>query len=435
MTFEVITLGCKVNSCESAAISEGFAAAGFTPAREGEAADVYIVNSCAVTAVSEKKARQVISRCKRDNPGCVTVLCGCFPQAYPEAASQVAGADIVTGNSAKGAIPEMVRNFLSEKIRCMKVEPLTRQFDEAAAGADVDRTRAFIKIEDGCDRFCTYCIIPTARGRVRSRTPADITAQAVKCVESGHKEIVLTGINLGCYGQELGLTLGDAVKAAAISGAERIHLGSLEPEMITDEEIEKLLSVPSLCPHFHLSLQSGCDATLKRMCRRYDTAKYREVVEKLRAAFPACSITTDIMVGFAGETEEEFAQSLAFAEEIGFAKIHVFPYSIRKGTVAAERSDQVTPQIKTERAHIMEELSKRLERGFLKKQAGTEKTVLIEKSRSDEYSHGLTDSYFEVRIYGEDIPRHSLVNVTITGARDGYCVGRLNGTISGKPDL
>lgn len=425
MTFEVITLGCKVNSCESAAISERFSEDGFTPAESGAPADVYIVNSCAVTAMSEKKARQVISRCKRDNPDCVTVLCGCFPQAYPEAAGKVAGADIVTGNSAKGAIPALVRKYLSEHIRCMKVDPMTRQFDEAAAGADVDRTRAFIKIEDGCDRFCTYCIIPTARGRVRSRTPEEITAQAVKCVESGHKEIVLTGINLGCYGQEFGLTLSDAVKAAAKSGAARIRLGSLEPEMMTAEEIDKLKSVPSLCPQFHLSLQSGCNETLKRMCRRYDTAEYRRVVERLRGAFPDCAITTDIMVGFAGETDEEFAKSMAFAEEMGFAKIHVFPYSIRKGTVAAGRSDQITPQIKTERAHEMEQLSVRLEQEFLKKQVGTRKTVLIEKKRSPEYSYGLTDSYFEVRIYGEDIPRHTLAEVDITAARDGYCVGRI----------
>ena len=425
MTFEVITLGCKVNSCESAAISERFSEDGFTHAESGAPADVYIVNSCAVTAMSEKKARQVISRCKRDNPDCVTVLCGCFPQAYPEAAGKVAGADIVTGNSAKGAIPALVRKYLSEHIRCMKVDPMTRQFDEAAAGADVDRTRAFIKIEDGCDRFCTYCIIPTARGRVRSRTPEEITAQAVKCVESGHKEIVLTGINLGCYGQEFGLTLSDAVKAAAKSGAARIRLGSLEPEMMTAEEIDKLKSVPSLCPQFHLSLQSGCNETLKRMCRRYDTAEYRRVVERLREAFPDCSITTDIMVGFAGETDEEFAKSMAFAEEMGFAKIHVFPYSIRKGTVAAGRSDQITPQIKTERAHEMERLSERLEQEFLKKQVGTRKTVLIEKKRSPEYSYGLTDSYFEVRIYGEDITRHTLAEVDITAARDGYCVGRI----------
>ena len=337
----------------------------------------------------------------------------------------MAGADIVTGNSAKGTIPALVRKYLSEHIRCMKVDPMTRQFDEAAAGADVDRTRAFIKIEDGCDRFCTYCIIPTARGRVRSRTPEEITAQAVKCVESGHKEIVLTGINLGCYGQEFGLTLSDAVKAAAKSGAARIRLGSLEPEMMTAEEIDKLKSVPSLCPQFHLSLQSGCNETLKRMCRRYDTAEYRRVVERLREAFPDCSITTDIMVGFAGETDEEFAKSMAFAEEMGFAKIHVFPYSIRKGTVAAGRSDQITPQIKTERAHEMEQLSVRLEQEFLKKQVGTRKTVLIEKKRSPEYSYGLTDSYFEVRIYGEDITRHTLAEVDITAARDGYCVGRI----------
>ena len=425
MTYEIITLGCKVNSCESAAIAQSMERAGFSRSDGAEPADVYIINSCAVTGMSEKKARQTVSRCKRQNPDGVVVLCGCFPQAYPEEAGGVKGADIVTGNGLKGSIPQLVQDYLDNRIRCMKVPPLTREFDEESAGADIDRTRAFIKIEDGCDRFCTYCIIPFSRGRVRSRRPEDITKQAKLCAESGHKEVVLTGINLGCYGQEYGLTLGDAVKAADVEGIERIRLGSLEPDMITDEEIAKFKSVDKLCPHFHLALQSGCDATLKRMCRRYTTSQYKEVADKLRAAYPDCAITTDIMVGFAGETEEEFAETMNFVAEMGFAKIHVFPYSIRKGTVAAVRSDQVMPSVRTARVKAMEQLAAELEQEYLKSQTGSVHSVLIEKKQSERYSHGLTESYIPVRIYGEEIPRHSLVRVRITGAEDGCCTGEL----------
>lgn len=425
MKYFIITLGCKVNSCESAAVAESFEREGFVRAAEGEIADVYVVNSCCVTGMAEKKTRQALSRCKKDNPECVAVLCGCFPQSYPEAARTAAGADIVVGNAEKGSICEMVKRYLGNKVRIISAKPLDREFDESSSGADIDRTRAFIKVEDGCDRFCSYCIIPFARGRVRSRKPEDISKQARLCAESGHKEIVLTGINLGCYGQELGLTLGDAIIAADVEGMERIRLSSLEPEMITDREIEKFKSTDKLCPHFHLALQSGCDETLRRMNRRYDTKMYREVAEKLRSAFPDCAITTDIMVGFAGETDEEFEESLKFAEEMRFAKIHVFPYSIRKGTIAAEQSDQVVPQIKSQRAAQMMKLGERLERQFLKEQLGSVQTVLIEKRRSEQYSHGFSGSYVPVRIYGEELERHSLVKVEITSAREGYCLGRI----------
>lgn len=422
MTYEIITFGCKVNSCESAAIAQSMERAGFERAA-ALPADVYIINSCAVTSVGEKKVRQAVSRCRRENPEAAVVLCGCLPQAYPEDAFKSTGADIVTGNHAKGRIPELVSDYLGERIRAMRVSPLTREFDEEAAGADIDRTRAFVKIEDGCDRFCTYCIIPFARGRVRSRTPEKIREQVAFCAESGHKEIVLTGINLGCYGQELGFDLEDAVRAADVAGIERIRLGSLEPDMMTDELIEKLAGEKKLCPHFHLALQSGCDETLKRMCRRYTTEQYAHVADKLREAFPGCAITTDIMAGFAGETDEEFLQSAEFVKHIGFAKLHVFPYSIRKGTVAAARDDHVVPQVKTARAKAMEKLAQEQEREFLETQKGTVHTVLIEKKRSEEYSYGLTESYIPVRIYGKEIPRHSLVTVRITEARDGYCTG------------
>lgn len=426
MTFKIITLGCKLNSCESAAIAESFLADGFDRAADGESADVYIVNSCAVTGTAVAKVRHELSRCRRENAEGVTVLCGCFPQSYPEEAGLNPDADIVTGNAEKGRLPEIVRTFMRNRVKSVKISPLTREFNESASVPDEDRTRAFIKIEDGCDRFCSYCIIPTARGRVRSLAPEKITEQAKRCVEHGHKEIVLTGINLGCYGRELGLTLSDAVNAAAKSGVPRIRLSSLEPEMMTDEEIDRLKTVEALCPHFHLSLQSGSDSVLKRMNRKYDTAQYKHVADKLREAFTGCSITTDIIVGFPEETDEEFLQTVNFAREIGFAKIHVFPYSLRKGTIAAVMA-QVPPSVRTDRVKMLTAAAKELELKFCDKQYGSVQTVLIEKPQSAQYSHGFTENYTPVRIFGEPIERHSMIKVKITGGSDGYCLGRVSG--------
>lgn len=424
MTFRIITLGCKLNSCESAAIAESFLADGFERAAEGESADVYIVNSCAVTGTAVAKVRHELSKCRRENPDGVTVLCGCFPQSYPEEAALNSGADIVTGNAEKGNLAAIVRTFMRDNVKTVKIAPLSRKFDESTSAPDEDRTRAFIKVEDGCDRFCSYCIIPTARGRVRSLAPDKITELAERCVAHGHKEIVLTGINLGCYGQELGLTLADAVEATAKSGVERIRLSSLEPEMMTDEEIERLRTVKSLCPHFHLSLQSGSDTVLKRMNRKYDTEQYRHVADKLRETFPNCSITTDIIVGFPEETDEEFLQTVDFVREIGFAKTHVFPYSLRKGTIAAVMK-QVPPSVRTDRVKMLTAAAKEMELKFCERQRDSVQTVLIEKPQSAEYSHGFTESYIPVRIYGANIERHSLVRVKILGSRDGYCTGKL----------
>lgn len=423
MKFSIITLGCKVNSCESAAIANAFTAAGYVQGEENKPADVYVINSCAVTGAGVKKARQAVSHCRTENPQAVVVLCGCYPQAYPEEAQSDTAADIITGNMNKAELPALVTKFLTERQRITEVPPLSRDFDENGSAADLDRTRAFIKIEDGCDRFCTYCIIPTARGRVRSRTPQEIARQAEQSAAAGNREIVLTGINIGCYGEDIGCTPADAVKAAQVPGIERVRLGSLEADTLTDEEIERLRGCEKLCPHFHLSLQSGSDTVLERMKRRYTCAEYEAVVEKLRRAFPGCAVTTDIMVGFPGETEEEFEESMAFAEKIGFAKVHVFPYSIRKGTIAAMRQNQVLPQIKSRRAKEMNALATKLEQKFLSEQVGTVQTVLIEKKTSPDYCNGFTGSYILVKIYGEEIARHSLVRVKITEARDSYCIG------------
>ena len=423
LRFNVITLGCKLNCCESAAIAEGMERLGYVRAEDGETADISIVNSCAVTSMAVTKTRHAVSRCKRENPNGVTVLCGCFPQSYPEEAGLRFGADIVTGNANKGQLPGIIKEYLERRIKTVKIPPMTREYDESAAVPDTDRTRAFIKVEDGCDNFCAYCIIPTARGRVRSLAPEKITEQAAECVRNGHKEIVLTGINLGCYGEDLGFKLSDAVKACAKAGTERIRLSSLEPERLTDDEITALKQVPQLCPHFHLSLQSGSDTVLKRMNRRYDTAEFTRITDKLRTEFPNCSVTTDVIVGFPGETDEEFEQTLEFVRKTGFAKVHIFPYSIRKGTIAAEMK-QVPPSVRSARVKALSDLADGLEPKFFESQLNTEHTVLIERPKSEEYSFGFTENYLPVRIYGAPVPRHTLVKVRVTDYEEKFCVGR-----------
>lgn len=422
-SFKILTLGCKVNSCESAAIEKRFLENGFTKT-DDENADLYIINSCSVTGTAVAKARHAASRFRRENPAGVIVLCGCFPQSYPEEAGLKFDADIVLGNSDKDKIVDYVQDFIENRVKTVKINPLTREFCKGGSVPDEDRTRAFIKIEDGCDRFCSYCIIPTARGRVRSLSYDDIREQAAACFADGHKEIVLTGINLGCYGQDLGLSLYDAVKAVSESGVPRIRLSSLEPEMITDELIEKLGEIPALCPHFHLSLQSGSDEILRKMNRKYTTEQYLHVVEKLREFFPECAITTDIIVGFPFESDEDFQKSVEFAKKIGFAKIHVFPYSLRKGTIAAEMP-QIQPSVRTERSRVLMNTAEVLEDNFLRSQRGKEAVVLIEKPQSELYSQGFTENYTPVRIIGAQISRHSLVKVKITGAKKGYCLGKV----------
>lgn len=420
--FVIETLGCKVNSCESASIEKYMIEHGFEKTEDNNA-DIYIINSCAVTGTSVEKARRLSESQKKKNPECIMVVCGCFPQSFPEKAALNTVADIVTGNSEKHRIPDMIEEFMRNKTKIVKIGALPRVYDERSAIPDENRTRAFIKIEDGCDRFCSYCIIPSARGRVRSLPVDEITNQAVRCVNDGHKELVLTGINLSCYGQEFGLSLADAVEAAAKSGVQRLRLSSLEPEMLSDDIIERFKAVSSLCPHFHLSVQSGSDDVLKKMNRKYTTEQFARVVEKLRDAFPDCAITTDIIAGFPMESDEDFQKSIDFAKEMKFAKIHVFPFSVRIGTVAAEMP-QLNPRIITERTRTLISQADVLEQEFLKKQVGSEQTVLIEKPKSPSYSHGFTERYFSVRISGENIPRHSLVRVKITGVREKYCVAK-----------
>ena len=428
MNVKFITLGCKVNQVESEAMREALLAGGFQEAAEGQTADVVVVNSCTVTAVSDQKARQALRREKKRNPGAVAVLTGCWPQAFPQEAEDFLEADIVLGTTRRAALLPKILEYLSTKQRIVDIAPHEKgeKFEKLTISAMHGRTRAFLKIEDGCDRFCSYCIIPYARGRVRSKPLEDIKAEAALLGDHGYREVVLTGINLPAYGKDLGLHLCDAVEAAcAAPGIARVRLGSLEPEQLTPGVIARMAKQEKLCPQFHLSLQSGCDTTLKRMNRHYTTAEYRQIVRNLRQAFPNCAITTDIMVGFAGETEEEFAASLAFAKEIAFAKVHVFAYSRRPGTRAYNMPAQVTNKVKEERSRQMIAATLATQRDFFAAQVGRVEEVLFEQEREKNVYEGYTRNYTPVRAASAVPLQGQVLPVEITQALEDCCLGKL----------
>lgn len=405
MKFYIYTLGCKVNQYESQVISELLVSRGFVPAETAEEADIFIINSCTVTGEGDRKTRQMVRKYKRINPNAITVLIGCMPQAFPADAEKVIEADIISGNTTPEKIPDMIEQFLKKGERIVDITPHERgeKYNTPSLKSFNERTRAFMKIEDGCDRYCTYCTIPKARGDIRSRSLDDIEKEAYSLAKNGYKEIVLVGINLTSYGREMGLTICDAVAAAAKpEGIRRIRLGSLEPDHISDETLEKLSKIPEFCPQFHLALQSGCDETLKRMNRHYDTAFYRDLVKRIRAKFDNCSITTDIMVGFPGESDEEFNKSLAFYREIGFARGHVFAYSKRAGTIAAALKNQVDEAVKTHRARLMGAAAAECEKAFIKTQIGKTAKVLFETYKSGQ-NFGYTENYTHVTLKDTDL--------------------------------
>lgn len=425
MKFITITQGCKVNQYDSDIISQNMINAGYSMAKEGEIPDIVIINTCTVTENGDKKAKRIISKARRDYPDGVIVVTGCYPQAFPEEASQNKTADIITGNAQNKNIPALVDQYLKKRSLIIKTSEHEKLFYEPESFFHSDKTRAFIKIEDGCNRYCSYCIIPTARGRIRSRSLESIALETDFHAKDGHKEIVLTGINLSCYGTDISLSLYDAIKTVSDNPyIERVRLSSLEPELLTPDLIEKLASVKKLCPHFHLSLQSGCSQTLKRMNRRYNSEEYRKIVDDLRKFFPECGITTDVMVGFAGETEEEFNTSAEFVKNIGFLKVHVFTYSVRPGTVAAKMPNQIPDDIKEKRYKKMSQLSCQLQKEFFQQNIGKVYNVLIEKQTSPDYINGYTENYIPVRIYGTKANRHDILTVKITEAEKDYCIAQ-----------
>ena len=374
-------------------MSESFKKSGYDICDFGDKSDVIVINSCTVTKTSDHKVRQILHKARRINPEAVIVLSGCMPQAFPEKVSEWSDADIIIGNSDRKNVTCLVEDFIKKQIKCVDISAHNSFYEDEMLESFGEKTRAFVKIEDGCSCFCSYCIIPYARGRVRSKSLDSIRAEIETLSKNNYSEVVLVGINLCAYGQDTGVSLTDAIDTASkIDGIKRIRLGSLEPDLVSREDIKKWSEYKKLCPQFHFSLQSGCDQTLKRMNRHYTAKDYADLISDLRKYFPDCAITTDIMVGFPGETDEEFAESLAFSKKIVFAKTHVFEFSPREGTKAYDMQNQISPEVKSKRSAELIEASKNSQSDFLDSQIGKIHEVLLE-SFKDGYYIGHTKNY------------------------------------------
>lgn len=431
MNIYFFTFGCKVNQYETESIRQTLAAAGHTPCSSENEAELFVINSCTVTHSGDKKWLKLMRRLRREYPQSIILLTGCFPQAFPEKAAELSEADIICGTKDRSRIPELIENYLANRSRTFSVIPhkVGDTFELAANTEFHGHTRAFVKIQDGCDRYCTYCIIPFSRGHIRSKPLDVLRSEAESLAASGYKEIVLVGINLSFYGAEMGIRLADAAElVGSIDGIERVRLGSLEPELITDDDIRRFAAIPKFCPQFHISLQSGCDITLKAMNRHYTSAEYFELAQKLRAAFPDCSLTTDIMTGFPGETEEDFAESLEFVRKVGFADGHIFPYSQRSGTKAADMPNQISEEIKNRRAAEMSKVVSQSKTKFLEKQVGNIYPVLFEKEKSVNFHQGHTPNQTLVKIFRENSSkslRKQILYVKIEGIENDHAIGRV----------
>ncbi len=428
MRIAFTTLGCKVNQYETELLAELFAKEGYDIVESQDYADIYVVNSCTVTASGDKKTRQLLRRLKKQNPAAIAVLTGCYPQAFPEEAEKVTEADIITGTRNRRELPAIVREALAGGQRIVRIPAHERReaFESMSVTGLRGRTRAFIKIQDGCERYCSYCIIPTSRGPIRSK-PLDELCEELKVLgAAGYREVVLVGINLSSYGADLGLRLIDAIElACTVPGIERVRLGSLEPELLTADDIARMAAQPKFCPQFHLALQSGCDKTLRAMNRHYDAAEFERITVDIRHAFENPSFTTDIMVGFAGETEQDFEESVAFAKKIGFAKMHVFSYSRRPGTAADKRPNQIPPAVKEDRSRRMLAAAAEMRKSFLLSQLGKTEEVLIETTRSPLGFEGFTKNYTPVYV---DCPENlcgTIQKIRLDAVLEEHCVGSI----------
>lgn len=413
------TLGCKVNQYETEYMAEILKNAGMQIVSHNEEADYYIINSCTVTATADQKTRQNVRKFKRQHPNSVVILTGCMPQAFPDQASALNEADIVLSNKSNDDILDLINQFNITHNRIVKIDKHQKgdEFSKCSINQFSERIRAFVKIEDGCDRFCSYCIIPMSRGRVRSKSLEDLKEEIAMLGKNGIKEIVLVGINLSSYGKGQDFNIVDAVKICNDNpNIKRVRLGSLEPDHITDEVIEGLSQCEKLCPQFHISLQSGCDKTLKDMNRHYNSDEYRSLCNKLRDTFDNATITTDIMVGFNDETEEDFKTSLQFAKEIGFEKVHTFPYSERQGTVASRKGDNVPKQEKERRASVMIEETNKIRHEYFSKLIGAKEIVLFENNLGGNTYQGYTKNYVPVRMESSTDIIGKEIEVTIKSA-------------------
>ncbi len=413
------TLGCKVNQYETSALAELFTQNGYMVVQPDEQADVYILNSCTVTNLGDQKSRRWLRGVKRDHPGAVTVLTGCWPQAFPDKAATFPYADVITGSTNRARILEDVQKVLDgSEERVIDIHPFSKGecFEELPLKQIAGHTRAFVKVEDGCDRACAYCVIPRARGPVRSRSIDSVLEELNRLAQNGYREAVLTGINLSSYGRDTGSCLAELVeKAATVPHIERLRLGSLEPDMLSEQDISRFAAVSKLCPHFHLSLQSGCDRTLLKMHRPYKTALFVQKVSCLRKAFgeKAVGLTTDVIVGFPGETEEDFAQSLSFVTAQNFLKVHVFPYSRREGTPAFTMPDQIPQNEKASRSRRMQGACEEMRACVAASFAGQKAEILLEKQIAPSQFTGYTRQYLPVLTTAPGHKSGDLVTVTL----------------------
>ncbi|MDR2898714.1 MAG: tRNA (N(6)-L-threonylcarbamoyladenosine(37)-C(2))-methylthiotransferase MtaB [Clostridiales bacterium] len=420
-TLASITLGCKVNMYDTEAMVEILMANGVIGVPFNERADIYLINTCTVTNLGDKKSRQMISRAKSKNPNALVIACGCYSQVAPDKISET-GADMIIGTKDRARIAEYVIGYFSGEFNRDMVSDIMdqREFEDLSVSGLMEKTRAYIKIQEGCDRYCSYCIIPYARGPVRSRLPENVIKEAQRLSDKGFKEIVLTGIHVASYGRDLGniSLIGILKQVHGVENIKRIRMSSIDPVAVTPEFVEAVKDMPKICGHFHLSLQSGCKKTLTDMNRRYTPEDYEKAVRLLRSVLPEAAITTDIIVGFPNETEEDFKESCDFVERIGLARLHVFPYSPKSGTTAAVMDNQINADVKEERAKIMGGLSLTLQEKFIDSQIEKQQGVLFERYLGNNEYEGLTSNYINVKMVSGENVENEIVKVRLTG-RDG----------------
>ncbi len=425
------TLGCKVNQYETEAMAELFEKNGYKVVHEDEIADVYVINTCTITNLGDRKSRQFIRRAKNNNPDAVVAVVGCYAQTASEEIMSIDEVDIVIGTKDRNRIVELSNKVRASKEKINIVTDIMKQheFEEMVIDNIEGKTRAFLKIQEGCNQFCSYCIIPYARGPIRSRKLENILTEVAKLAQNGFKEVVLTGIHVASYGKDMGeIRLIDVIESVhQVPGIERIRLSSIEPTIMTREFLDRLIKLPKVCDHFHLSLQSGSDTVLKRMNRKYTTELYREIVDLIREYMPNVGITTDIIVGFPGETEEEFSETCRFVEEIGFSRIHVFPYSPRKGTPAAKYKNQLPGDIKHQRSRELIKLGEKNTKKFNEKFIGAKLDVLFEEqSKSNpDYIEGYTTNYIRVLAKGDPSFEGKILAVELEKIQNENMVGKI----------
>ena len=414
-------LGCKVNAYEVEAMQQLLEKAGYEIVPFEEGADIYLINTCTVTNIADRKSRQMLHKAKKMNPNAIVVATGCYVQTDTQKLEEDSAVDLILGNNQKKQIVEALEEYEKEHTKKVKVIEInkTKEYEDLSIGYTAEHVRTYIKVQDGCNQFCSYCIIPFARGRVRSRNSEDVIREVKRLAEHGFREIVLTGIHLSSYGVDTGDDLLHLIREVHnVEGIERIRLGSLEPRIVTDGFAAALAGLPKICPHFHLSLQSGCDATLQRMNRRYDTREYEEGCQILRKYFDHPAITTDVIVGFPGETEEEFAVTKEYLKRIHFYEMHIFQYSKREGTKAAVMEHQVPEPVKKERSNILLALEKKMSEEFREYYVGKQVTALMEEAyefEGETYFTGYTKEYVKIAVKSAADLSNQFVKGTIRG--------------------